>query len=191
MCHSHYLGWEIREFRYEEICLNAGIPALQQISRGDLNSLTTDDAGRFHSGLSWFCPFQSPLVVHTQQNNENTHINFNFWSSAAPKMRLATCEISRTQHSGTSGYGRNLLNLRNSSVTARQISLFPNQALNPPLLVVFSSRSLGRRELKSLANSFLSGCWCELMSLIGPVEEIRLKARFCLSRYARRAFDAH
>jgi hypothetical protein len=63
-------------------------PELQKISKSilenifGLNPLTTDHAIRFLSGLNWFCPFQPPLGVHAQQNNEKTHINFNFLSSA-------------------------------------------------------------------------------------------------------------
>ena len=32
--------------------------------------------GRFASGWGWFCSFQPPLAVQTQQHCENTHINF-------------------------------------------------------------------------------------------------------------------
>jgi hypothetical protein len=41
-----------------------------------LNFLTNDHAGRFASGWGWFCSFQPPLGVYTQQNYENTNINF-------------------------------------------------------------------------------------------------------------------
>jgi hypothetical protein len=36
----------------------------------------TDHAGRFPSGWGWFCSFQLPLGVYTQQNIENWHINY-------------------------------------------------------------------------------------------------------------------
>jgi hypothetical protein len=54
-------------------------------------------------------------------------MNFSFFSSAVPKIRLATSGFSRTQHSGIPGYGQNPPNLRNSGVTAQQTSVFPNQ----------------------------------------------------------------
>jgi hypothetical protein len=41
-----------------------------------LNPLSTDHAGRFPSGSGWFRSFKTQLVVYTQQNNENTHIEF-------------------------------------------------------------------------------------------------------------------
>jgi hypothetical protein len=65
--------------------------------------------------------------VYTQQRNENTRTDSNFKSSAAPKTRLATCGIPRTQHPGIPGYGRNHPNLRNSGVAARKIAVFPIQ----------------------------------------------------------------
>jgi hypothetical protein len=38
----------------------------------ELKPLTNGHAGRFPSGWGWFCFFQPPLGVYTQQNNENT-----------------------------------------------------------------------------------------------------------------------
>jgi hypothetical protein len=43
---------------------------------------TTDHAGRFNSGLGWFCSFQSQLAT---KQRKQAHKFFDLWSSAALK----------------------------------------------------------------------------------------------------------
>jgi hypothetical protein len=53
----------------------------------EVNPLATDYSGNFLSSWGWFCSFQPPPGVFTQQNNENTHTNIRFFVLRRPYYR--------------------------------------------------------------------------------------------------------